>query len=431
MAEASVWRNRIVGHGDEDPNKIAAHPKNWRAHPQMQERALVGVLTEIGVVQDVLINRRTGFLVDGHLRVALAIKTKQPAIPVTYIDLDEAEEATVLATLDPIASLAQADKSKLDALLQDVKTDNADVQALLANMAKSAGLVFAPKDPVADPGAQTDRIDELLGKRRVERGQLWIIPSATIPDQAHRLLCGDSTSAEDVRRLMDGLRAALFATDPPYAVGYTGANHRDRWSEEDSNKDWSDRYHDWDDPASGEQLYDGFVSVALAEAIREDAAWYCWHASRNQAMVERVWNAHGAFVHQQIIWAKDRPILTRSWYMWQHEPCFFGWLKGKKPRRVVNDFLTTVWQFPTTGPGRETDHPTSKPVEVFAIPMRQHTAMGEICYEPFAGSGSQFVAGEQAGRLVYGLEIEPGFVAVILERLAGMGLTPRMADGSG
>ncbi len=163
-------------------------------------------------------------------------------------------------------------------------------------------------------------------------------------------------------------------------------------------------------------LYDRFVAVAVAEAIVENAAWYCWHASRNQRMVEEVWERHGAFVHQQLIWAKDRPILTRSWYSWRHEPCFFGWIRGKKPPRTAGDYPHTIWELPTVKCGETTEHPTSKPVEVFAIPMRQHTEPGDICYEPFAGSGSQIIAGEQLGRVVYGLELEARYCDVIVRR---------------
>lgn len=279
-----------------------------------------------------------------------------------------------------------------------------------------------------DPGADLDRAQELREQWGTARGQLWLIPSATVPGRAHRLLCGDSTSAEDVARLMNGERAVLFATDPPYLVDYDGTNHPHKWNEADKNKDWSDSYHDWDRAEQGEGLYDGFVKQAVEIAITEDAAWYCWHASRRQAMLEAVWERYGAFVHQQIIWAKDRPVLTRSWYMWQHEPCFFGWIKGKKPRRTADDHPASVWHVPTIAPGTRTDHPTSKPVELFAIPMQQHTYPGDLCYEPFSGSGSQQVAGEQTGRLVYGMELQPEFVAVILERLAGMGLEPALAE---
>jgi DNA modification methylase len=133
-------------------------------------------------------------------------------------------------------------------------------------------------------------------------------------------------------------------------------------------------------------------------------------------MLEAVWVKFGAFVHQQIVWAKDRGILTRSWYLWSHERCFFGWIKGNKPQRVSDDYPQTVWQIPTIKPGEKTDHPTSKPVEVFAIPMRQHTKPGDVCYEPFSGSGSQIIAAEQLNRNCYAMEIEPVYVDVAAAR---------------
>ena len=106
---------------------------------------------------------------------------------------------------------------------------------------------------------------------------------------------------------------------------------------------WSESYAiTWDDASQGPELYEGFVKAAIEHAILPNAAWYCWHASRRQAMVEGVWEKFGAFVHQQIVWAKDRGILTRSYYLWQHEPCFFGWLKGNKPPRVSDDYPSTV-----------------------------------------------------------------------------------------
>ncbi|MGZ9035089.1 MAG: DNA-methyltransferase, partial [Rhodospirillales bacterium] len=128
---------------------------------------------------------------------------------------------------------------------------------------------------------------------------------------------------------------------------------------------------------------------------------------------------------------KDRGILTRSYYLWQHEPCFFGWLKGNKPPRVSDDYPSTIWNIPTVKVGEKTDHPTSKPVEVFALPMRQHARPGQVCFEPFSGSGSQIVAGEQTGRRVFAIEISPQYVDVAVRRWQAATGKPAVLEGSG
>lgn len=382
------------------------------------------MLSQVGIV-DALIayysDRNGGALtlIDGHLR-----KEDYPGEwPVLVTDLDDREADLLLVSLDPLAAMADTAADRLRALTDGLGEDLGEtLRDQLSAMADEAqARLDAMRPPLVDPGDRADKAAELQTKWQVQRGQIWQVGR-------HRVMCGDSTSAEDVGRLMGGEKAVLFATDPPYLVDYDGTNHPHKWSEPDKNKDWSGEYDDWDSSEQGEALYEGFISVALEVAIVEDAAWYCWHASRNQAMLERIWEENGAFVHQQIVWVKDRPVLTRSWYMWQHEPCFFGWIRGKKPKRIADDYPPTVWQIPTIAPGTETLHPTSKPVELFAIPMRQHTVAGDICYEPFAGSGSQFVAAEQLGRLCYGLEKNPGFVGVTLERLADMGLEPRIVE---
>jgi DNA modification methylase len=228
---------------------------------------------------------------------------------------------------------------------------------------------------------------------------------------------GDSTKADDAIRVMHNHRAILFASDPLYLVDYDDTNHPSKQGDPDKNKDWGNSYGiTWDDSSQGPELYEGFIKAAIEHAILPNAAWYCWHASRRQAMVEGVWEKYGAFVHQQIVWAKDRGILTRSYYLWQHEPCFFGWLKGNKPPRVSDDYPSTVWNLPTVKVGEKTEHPTSKPVAVFAIPMRQHTRPGDVCYEPFSGSGSQIIAGETTGRRVFAIEIRPQYVDVAVKR---------------
>ncbi len=125
------WQNKIVGHDNIAPDQLLAHPENWRVHPQYQQKALRGVINDIGFIKSVTVNRRTGRVVDGHLRVTLALRDGIPTIPVEYVDLTEEEEAEALLTIDPIAALAGSDKDNLETLLQQVNTDDADVMSLL------------------------------------------------------------------------------------------------------------------------------------------------------------------------------------------------------------------------------------------------------------------------------------------------------------
>ncbi len=240
---------------------------------------------------------------------------------------------------------------------------------------------------------------------------------------------------------MNGERALLFATDPPYAVGYTGGSHPQSWGNKGAvnrDKDWSGQYLEVNgadvknSEESGVELYRGFVGAATRHAITRNAAWYCWHAPRRQMMLESIWNEFGAFVHQQIIWVKSRAVLTYSVYLWQHEPCLFGWIKGEKPKTLraevgerAGEFPTTVWAIPSSEIETQA-HPTCKPCRLFALPIEMHTSVGDICYEPFSGSGSQLIAAQNLGRRCYAIEKSAPFVAVALERMAALGLKPEV-----
>lgn len=421
---------------------LAPHPRNYNRHSPEQLQRLRVSLKRFGQVRSIVVQALDGggfVIVAGHglIEAAKAEGWQEVHADVIPAAWPEFRVLAYMAADNELARMSDPDQEQLAALIAKVQAEGDDeLASLAAGTERLMNKLLAEMNGEAagaDPGDQSDRAEELLAKWRTAPGQLWLIESKSVPGKCHRLLCGDSTNAEQVHRLMNGQRAVLFATDPPYLVDYTGTNHPHKWSEKPKsmNKDWSESYKDpdWDDSSQGPSFYENFVRVAVEEAIVEDAAWYCWHASRRQAMLEAVWEKFGAFVHQQIVWVKDRPVLTRSWYMWQHEPCFFGWIKGKKPRRVLDTFRRSVWEFPTLPPGTKTDHPTSKPVDLFKIPMEEHTLPGEVCYEPFSGSGSQHVAGEQTGRLVYGNEISPQFCAAILERLSGMGLACRLEQG--
>lgn len=154
MAQAERWRSRIVKTAEEDPEQLLANPLNWRIHPKHQQDALEGVLDDVGWVQNVIVNERTGHVIDGHLRITLAIREGQPKVPVVYVDLSEEEEQLVLAALDPIADLAVPDVDKLEELLHSVSTENPAVKEMLSELAKQAGIdatdIF--EDLVGDEG---------------------------------------------------------------------------------------------------------------------------------------------------------------------------------------------------------------------------------------------------------------------------------------
>lgn len=142
MSKTQPYKNRIIGEGDEPIDQIQFNPANWRIHPQMQQDALNGVLREVGWVQRVVVNKRTGNLVDGHARVMLADRAGEKTVPVIYVDLSEDEEKLILASLDPIAEQAATDKEKLEELLQDIQSCDPGLQALFADMAERERLAI-------------------------------------------------------------------------------------------------------------------------------------------------------------------------------------------------------------------------------------------------------------------------------------------------
>jgi len=239
----------------------------------------------------------------------------------------------------------------------------------------------------------------------------------------HRLLCGDSTSLDDVLRLMDGKKAVMCATDPPYLVDYTGADRPGG-----AGKDWSEHYHEVDiKDATG---FFRLVFANVLEVLAPNAAIYCWHAHKRVVDIVLVWRELGILDHQQIIWVKPCATFGRVFWHFRHEPCMMGWRKGSMPAHDGDQSTDSIWEIDWEGKARVVGnlHPTEKPAEIFARPMRKHTMPGDVCFEPFSGSGSNLAAAEKEGRICYALELEPAFVAVALERLTGMGLEPKLLE---
>jgi DNA modification methylase len=211
---------------------------------------------------------------------------------------------------------------------------------------------------------------------------------------------------------MAGEKAKLMATDPPYLVNYTGGNHPPSKANRPATRD--KRWDTYIDPDSSVDFFASFLTAAMPHLV-PNAPVYQWHAHRRQALVEAAWHRVGLLVHQQIIWVKTHGVLTRSHFMWQHEPAFYGWSEGKVPKLKPPPNETTVWHVDQK---REQDgiHPTQKPVELFRRPLRFHTKKGDLCFEPFLGSGTCLIAAEELGRRCHGIDKQPGYVDCAVTR---------------
>jgi site-specific DNA-methyltransferase (adenine-specific) len=258
-----------------------------------------------------------------------------------------------------------------------------------------------------DPGAQMDRAGELQAKWHVERGQLYEIGR-------HRLLCGDSTDAGDVSRLMGDERAKLVYTDPPYGVDYDGGTkEREKLAGD----------HD-----AG--IYALFLPL-LRDATDERAPLYLWYADPVSVPVLAAFVSCGFECRAVIVWNKNIAQFgaLSAQYKQKHEPCWYAHRKGQAPYWYGPTNEVTVWDEDRTQVNEH--HPTQKPPALAERAIRNSSAEGDIVLDCFLGGGSTMVAAEQTSRRCYGIEIEPKYCAVILERMSGMGLTPRLVARDG
>lgn len=383
------------------PEELAENPRNWRTHPEGQSGALVGALSEVGWAGACLYNEATGRLIDGHLRRKVAQEQGSEAVPVLIGSWTEEQEKLILATLDPIAAMAEASGEKLHELMAEVETQSDDVKRMLDDLAEKAGLFAdaAEAECDADAEPQVDRAEELRVKWGVEPGQLWCIGE-------HRLLCGDSTKAEDVGRVMGGCKPLLMVTDPPYGVEYDP-----EWRHEAAEK--------------GQIKFSAARNGSVLNDERNDwsAAWmlfpgdvaYIWHASWFIGSVQASLNAAGFDIRSLIIWGKDSFSISRGHYHWQHEPCWYAVKKGKTAEWAGDRSQSTLWKINKNDGLDVGTHCTQKPLECMARPIRNHDAP-EV-YDPFLGSGTTMVAAQNLGRRCFGIEISPSYCAVILQRM--------------
>ena len=236
-------------------------------------------------------------------------------------------------------------------------------------------------------------VDEALKKPLIsKKGDLWLLGR-------HRIYCGDSTIPESYSLLMDGKKANIVVTDPPYNVNV----------EESAGKIKNDNMSDGD---FYKFLFAAFVNIE--QSMESDASIYVFHADTQGLNFRKAFTDAGFYLSGCCIWKKNSLVLGRSPYQWQHEPCLFGWKKGGRHQWYSDRKQTTIWEYDRPRVSKE--HPTMKPVALMAYPIQNSSMSNCIVLDPFLGSGSTLIAAEQAGRICYGIELDEKFVDVIVKR---------------
>jgi len=398
MVTLQRFRNRIVGHDEIDPGQLLANPRNWRIHPQAQQDALAGVLDEVGWVDEVLVNRRSGFVIDGHLRIALAISREEQSIPITYVDLSEEEEILILATLDPLAALAASDKDKLEELLLSVQSEDSRVQKMLNDLAQSEGIDLRGELPV-DPGPQLDRAAELQQKWGTELGQIWELGD-------HRLAVGDCTDRAVVDALMMGERAKVMPADPPYGSDYYAGKNKGKY---DSGKRSKKLAGDETPEGARDLMRDAFSIAPLIVP----SAIFVFHDARYAHYLLDLSQDLGWTIRAHLVWVKPTAQISMvQQYRQQHEP-FYYFVNGKNVEWYGGGMERTVFEISREADG---NHPTVKPTELFERLIKNHSKNGDIIYDPFVGSGTTMIACENLDRRCRAIEIHPPYAAVAIQR---------------
>lgn len=370
---------------------LSQDPANARKHDDKNLEAIAASLRRFGQQKPIVVDS-SNVVRAGNGTLAAATALGWDSINVVQTDL-QGSEATAYAIADNrTAELAEWDESVLAASLSSL----ADVDETWLS-----DLQFSEKE-LAELVASTqeqeiieDEVPDLTTDPVTQTGDLWMLGE-------HRLLCGDSTEAKEVGRLMNGKKADLWLTDPPYNVAYTGKTSAALTIENDSMSD---------------DEFRKFLIKCFREAfevLKPGASFYIWHADSEGHNFRGAIHDCEQTVRQCLIWAKNTMVMGRQDYQWKHEPCLYGWKKGASHGWYTDRKQTTVLEFER--PTRSESHPTMKPVDLFAYQIGNSTAPQGLVFDSFLGSGTTLIAAEQLGRTCFGMELSPQYCDVIVER---------------
>ena len=347
-----------------------------------------------GYVDPIIVNA-DGTVIGGHQRLNVLIDLGYTEADVAVVDLEKSEEKALNIALNKING--EWDEEKLADLFQELRLEDIDL-SLTGFDEDELDDIFASliePEPSEDDGFDVDGALEDVSEPETQIGDIYQLGP-------HRLMCGDSTQPEAIARLMGGATADLLLTDPPYNVAYEGKTADALTIQNDSMGDDTFR------------MFLGDAFRAADSAMKPGAAFYIWHADSEGFNFRAACKDVGWKIRQCLIWNKNTMVLGRQDYHWKHEPCLYGWKDGASHHWASDRKQTTVLDFDK--PLRNGEHPTMKPVPLFAYQLQNNTRPGDIVLDPFGGSGTTIVACEQSGRAGYCMELDPRYCDVIIKR---------------
>lgn len=379
------------------PASLRGAPYNPRKMPDDQMRLLMRGIEEFGLVDPIIVNSRTGFIVGGHQRCEAAKRLKLAKVPTVYLSLTDEQEKALNLALNKIHG--EWDLGLLKDVLEDLDTGSIDLELTGFTEAEvEALLTSVPPEQEANEGlCDPDEAPDVD-----EKEPPITQPGDLIELGRHRLLCGDSTKLADAERLMDGAKADMLWTDPPYNVAYEGGTTEKLTIQNDK---------------MGARAFRTFLLDAYQAAdasLRPGAAVYITYADRETLAFHLAWESVEWHLSSVLVWVKNSFTLGRSDYHSAHEPMIYGWKPGAAHYFVDDRSQDSTWEHDK--PKRNGEHPTMKPVELVAKAVKNSTRSGEKVLDLFGGSGSTLIACEQEGRAAYLMELDPRYCDVIVAR---------------
>lgn len=376
-----------------DVSELIPYARNARTHSDEQIERIAASIKEFGWTNPILIDGESG-IIAGHGRVLAARKLGLEKVPTIELSgLTEAQKRAYIIADNRLALDAGWDEEML-------KLEFAELEKEGFELSKTGFSDEEINEMMADLDREVDGVEDVETPEppknpKTKRGEVWILGT-------HRLMCGDSTSVEDVQEVMGGGIADLWLTDPPYNVAYQG-----------KTKDALTIQNDEMDDESFRRFLVSAYSAADS-VLKEGAAFYIWHADSEGFNFRGACRDVGWKVRECLIWSKNSFVLGRQDYQWQHEPCLYGWKDGAAHNWYSDRSQTTILKFDR--PNRNAEHPTMKPVGLFQYLIGNSTKPGDIVLDSFGGSGTTLIACEQSGRSARIIELDPCYCDVIIER---------------